>query len=132
MTTTGKRNDRRGATLGIALAIGLAGAGCGIETEELGNVLGDCPAGTTCSCGTGNCVMACPGGGCDFQCGGASNCTFDCAGGGCTADCHNTGNCFLACSGDGCDLTCTNVGNCGLTECTTDCVVTCANTGTCF
>ncbi len=123
-------NLRLGAA--AALALGLACSGCGIDTQELGNVITDCPAGTSCDCGSGNCVMSCVGGGCDFTCTGASNCDFDCAGGGCTVSCENTGNCFTACSGGDCDVTCTNLGNCGLTECTTGCTLTCANTGNCF
>jgi hypothetical protein len=135
--TTRRRLPRGAGTLPAlalcaGLVLGLACAGCGIETQEYGNVITDCPAGTSCSCGTGNCVMSCVGGGCDFLCGGYSNCDFDCSGGGCTVSCANTGNCFVGCSGNGCDVTCTNVGNCGLTECTSDCTLTCANTGNCL
>lgn len=136
MTTRHTMPIRRMTTVAAALllgaSLGLGASGCGIQTEELGNVIADCPAGTSCSCGTGNCVMGCTGGGCDLTCTGASNCTFDCEGGGCAVACANTGNCFVACAGGGCDVTCTNLGNCGITECDATCSLTCANTGNCF
>lgn len=118
--------------LAAGLALGLLAAGCGIETQEYGNVVATCPAGTSCDCGSGNCVVACDGGDCDFTCTGTSNCSFDCAGGGCTLSCANVGNCFLACGGGGCDVDCANVGNCGITECPAGCTTTCANTGNCL
>lgn len=127
--------DRQRATWTIAAAIGLAmalsGAGCGVRTEEFGNVITDCPANTSCACGSGNCVMGCPGGGCDLSCTGTGNCDFDCAGGGCTVACANTGNCFATCPGGSCTLTCTNLGNCGITQCSAGCSTVCQNTGTC-
>ncbi len=123
----------RGAALAVALGSLLA-AGCGFQTEEFGNVVNDCPANTSCSCGTGNCVQGCSGGGCDLTCTGYSNCSFDCEGGGCTISCANTGNCFATCAGGGCDMTCTGTGNCGITECAPadPCSVTCAGTGNCI
>jgi hypothetical protein len=59
----------------LALAA-LALAACDTQTTTIGNVIATCPAGTSCTCGTGNCLYDCPGGGCDFACTGASNCVF--------------------------------------------------------
>ncbi len=114
----------------VALTIG-----CSVDTTEVGNVLTDCAAGSTCTCSAiGNCVYDCPGGGCTLVCSGMSNCVFDCAGGGCVIQCANTGNCLNTCT-DGCAMTCTGTGNCSL-SCdaqATSCTRTCpSQQGNCF
>jgi len=131
-TRIDRRPLRAHKALALGLAVALVGAACGVETERYGNTVTDCPTNSSCSCGSGNCVMGCPGGGCDLTCTGTSNCSFDCAGGGCTVSCANTGNCFATCAGGGCDMACTGIGNCGITQCSAGCTLTCNGTGNCF
>lgn len=121
-----------------ALLLASLGAGClVVDTGPVGNTWSECRAGAACGCSVvGNCVIDCPGGGCDLTCGGVSNCLFSCGAGGCTVECANTGNCEATCAGGGCAMTCTGTGNGILSGCPSGCTAervagagTCAVTG---
>ena len=120
--------------LALVLAVSLgAGTGCvtGWGTTPVGNQVGDCQAGDTCRCATGNCDLDCVGGGCVFECSGTSNCQYSCPEGGCQALCENQGNCLMDCAGDGCTMECQGVGNCYLEGCGDGCELVCEGTGNC-
>ncbi len=125
---------RRTSRLVSAALAALALAACDTRVTSIGNTIAVCPAGASCTCGTGNCLYDCPGGRCDFTCTGASNCIFSCAGGGCTVDCANVGNCESTCAGGGCAMTCRGTGNGILSSCPSGCTATPAPgaTGNCM
>jgi hypothetical protein len=101
----------------VPLLLAAVLAGCNI-----GNKMGECPSGQTCTCDViGNCIYECPGGKCNFRCKGTGNCIFSCGGGDCDLVCENTGNCTMDCPDDSCSVTCKGTGNCFITGCPGTC-----------